>query len=235
MSIFYEKEREEGLYKSVRKSRFDSKSEEKVCLVLNHILLDYGLEKYMDIRLTPQQPLDNYVEETDERYMNYYKNKHKWMKFDFIFENVYEFGHRMNYIPVAVVEFDGPSHDEEEQIKLDKYKNGVANNIGAGIVRIKYNELKDYHDIDSFEKELRDKYENDIIEAILTGYFTKTVNFRKEKKLIDQEDEADMKKFNKILKKYVNASKENPQKAKYYYNLLIILNYLKDAGSVKHN
>lgn len=115
MSIDYEKYFKQGTYAVVRTSRFDSKSEEKVCLILNRILECYDLEKYMQIRLTPQQMLDNYVEVKSEEFKEYYKNKHKWMKFDFIFEQVYEYQNRMNYIPVAVVEFDGPFHDMDQQ------------------------------------------------------------------------------------------------------------------------
>ena len=58
----YQKDFEAGLYTKVRPDRFDSVSEKKVCLILNRILKDYGLEKMMQIRLTPQQALDNYVE-----------------------------------------------------------------------------------------------------------------------------------------------------------------------------
>ena len=58
---------EKGRFAKV-KTRFDSKSEKAVCVVLNRILEDYDLTKHMQIRLTPQQPLDNYVEVTNEKY-----------------------------------------------------------------------------------------------------------------------------------------------------------------------
>ena len=45
----YQKDFEAGLYTKVRPNRFDSISEKKVCLILNRILKDYGLEKMMQI------------------------------------------------------------------------------------------------------------------------------------------------------------------------------------------
>ena len=81
---------------------------------------------------------------------------------DFIFEEVYEYKNRMNYIPVAVVEFDGPYHKTDEQKKLDNYKNGIVSNIGAGMVRIEYDKLNSLD-----ENEVRNIYEKDIIMEII--------------------------------------------------------------------
>ena len=172
---------EKGRFAKV-KTRFDSKSEKAVCVVLNRILEDYDLTKHMQIRLTPQQPLDNYVEVTNEKYKDYYTNKFKWMKFDFIFEQVYESNNgkypQMNYFPILVVEFDGPHHDTEEQKKLDLYKNGITDKIGAGMVRMRYDEVENLS-----ETELRKVYEDEIIEELVKGY--------KETQIPDWEREPD--------------------------------------------
>lgn len=220
MSIDFEKYYQQGTYATVKTSRFDSKSEAKVCLILNRILEDYDLEKYMQIRLTPQQALDNYVEVRNEKYEGLFENKHKWMKFDFIFEEVYEFNNKMNYIPVAVVEFDGPHHNDDEQKKLDYYKNGIVSNIGAAIVRIGYDKLKKLD-----ENELRKHYEDEIILAIIKGYFTKTVNYRKNEDLIN---EKSIKKFNHVKKVYEEACKINNKKVMYYSNMLRLLYFSKE-------
>ena len=45
MSVEFEEYFRKGKYAKVRTSRFDSKSEEKVCLILNRLLADYDLEK----------------------------------------------------------------------------------------------------------------------------------------------------------------------------------------------
>lgn len=227
MSVDYEKYFRQGTYASVRTSRFDSKSEEKVCLILNRILKDYDLEKYMQIRLTPQQALENYVEVKDEEFKRYYKNKYKWMKFDFIFEEVYEYKNKMHYIPVAVIEFDGPNHDTDEQKKLDYYKNGIVSNIGADMVRIKYNELSSLN-----ETELRKVYEDDIIRAIIKGYFTKSANYRKSETLIN---DGNQKKFERIESAYKRACEENGSKMQYYSNMLRQLYSLKELGYSSSN
>lgn len=227
MSTDYEKYFRQGTYASVRTSRFDSKSEEKVCLILNRILNDYDLEKYMQIRLTPQQALENYVEVKDEEFKRYYRNKYKWMKFDFIFEEVYEYENKMHYIPVAVVEFDGPNHDTDEQKKLDYYKNGIVSNIGADMVRIKYNELRRLNEI-----ELRKVYEDDVIRAIIKGYFTKSVNYRKSDTLIN---EGNQKKFNRIEAAYKQAVEEKTDKTQYYANMLRLLYWSKELGFSSSN
>lgn len=217
---------QKGLRVSVRKNRFDSQSEMKVCVILNRILKDYGLEFSMQLRLTPQQALDNYVEVTDEAYRDYYKNKFKWMKFDFIFEQVYEDKDkksgmpRMNYIPVAVVEYDGPYHEDEEQKKRDSYKNGVAVNIGAGMLRIKYDDLRELN-----EEELRNKYEKDILLEIIKGYFTKTVAYRKETHLINDNNEA---KFKWLQNWYIRESKKMNSKKQYYDKFLPLLQAQKE-------
>jgi len=227
MSTDYEKFFRQGTYASVRTSRFDSKSEEKVCLILNRILNDYDLEKYMQIRLTPQQALENYVEVKDEEFKGYYKNKYKWMKFDFIFEEVYEYKNRMHYVPVAVVEFDGPNHDMDEQKKLDYYKNGIVLNIGADMVRIKYSELHRLNEI-----ELRKAYEDDIIRAIIKGYFTKSVNYRKSDVLIN---EGNLKRFNRLEAAYKHAVEEKNEKMQYYANMLRLLYGSKELGFSSSN
>ena len=94
------------------------------------------------------------------------------MKFDFIFEQVYESNNgkypQMNYFPILVVEFDGPHHDTEEQKKLDLYKNGITDKIGAGMVRMRYDEVENLS-----ETELRKVYEDEIIEELVKGYFKK--------------------------------------------------------------
>lgn len=227
MNTDYEKYFRQGTYASVRTNRFDSKSEEKVCLILNRILGDYDLEKYMQIRMTPQQALENYVEVKDDEFKRYYKNKYKWMKFDFIFEEVYEYKNKMHYVPVAVVEFDGPNHDTEEQKRLDYYKNGIVSNIGADIVRIKYNELSRLN-----ETELRKVYEDDIIRAIIKGYFTKSINYRKSGALIN---EGNQKKFNHIEATYKQAAEERSEKMQYYNNMLRLLYSLKELGFSSSN
>lgn len=227
MSVDYEKYFKLGTYASVKISRFDSKSEEKVCLILNRILDDYDLEKYMQIRLTPQQALENYVEVKEDEFKGYYKNKHKWMKFDFIFEEVYEYKNKMNYVPVAVVEFDGPNHDRDEQKKLDYYKNGIVSNIGAYIVRIKYNELNRLN-----ETELRGMYENDIISAIIKGCFTKSINHRKSGDLINK---VNQKKFNHIESVYKKAAEAENTKMHYYNNMLRLLYTFKEVGYISSN
>ena len=227
MNTNYEEYFKQGNYAKVRSNRFDSKSEEKVCLILNRILRDYNLEKMMQIRLTPQQALDNYVEVTNENFKDYYTRKHKWMKFDFIFEEVYEYNNRMNYIPVAVVEFDGPSHEEEDQKKLDYYKNGIVSNIGAEMVRIKYDSLNNLNDI-----ELRKAYEDEIIMAIIRGYFTKSVNYRKSGTLINEEN---LKRFERLVRIYMDAAKKDKDREKYYNNMLRLLHYSKELASTSAN
>ena len=225
MSVEFEEYFRKGKYAKVRASRFDSKSEEKVCLILNRLLADYDLEKYMRIRLTPQQALDNYVE-VGEQY-EYLKNRHKWMKFDFIFEEVYEYNNRMNYVPVAVVEYDGPHHKEDAQKKLDYYKNGIVSNIGAAIVRIEYDKLENLNDT-----ELRRQYEDEIIMAIIKGYFTKTVNHRKGGDLINENNN---KKFEYVKDQYEKACGRNPKKAQYYNNMLRLLYSSKELISASSN
>ena len=227
MSTDYEKYFKQGTYARVKTSRFDSKSEEKVCLILNRILDDYDLEKYMQIRMTPQQALENYVEVKEEEFKTYYKNKYKWMKFDFIFEEVYEYKNKMHYVPVAVVEFDGPYHDTDKQKRLDYYKNGIVSNIGAEIVRIKYNELNRLN-----ESELRKVYEDDIIRAIIKGYFTKSINYRKSGDLINEDNQ---KKFDHIKCAYEKAIQEKGPKMQYYSNMLRWLYASKELGSVSSN
>lgn len=227
MSVEAEKYYKQGTYAKVKLNRFDSKSEEKVCLILNRILKDYDLDSYMDIRLTPQQPLDNYVEVKNEAFKDYYTNKHKWMKFDFIFEKVYEYNNRMNYIPVAVVEFDGPNHETDKQKKLDYYKNGIVSNIGASIVRIEYDKLESLNEI-----ELRKVYENDIILAIIKGYFTKSVNYRKSENLVNDNN---IDQFESLKSKYEQARESNALKEKYYNNMLRLLCYSKELGLTDRN
>lgn len=227
MSIDNDKYFMQGIYAKVRKSRFDSESEEKICLILNHILKDYSLDKFMQIRLIPQQALDNYVEVKNEKFREYYKNKHKWMKFDFIFEEVYEYKNRMNYIPVAVVEFDGPYHKTDEQKKLDNYKNGIVSNIGAGMVRIEYDKLNSLD-----ENEVRYIYEKDIIMEIIKGYFTKTVNNRKSEFLINKNNN---KRFKHIVLEYEKASKSGEKNSKYYDKMLVYLYSSKDIGFTSAN
>lgn len=231
MSIVYEKYYNDGLFKKVRTMRFDSESESIICLILNHILQDYDLEKYMQIRLTPQQALDNYVYEKNEVFLDYYKNKHKWMKFDFIFEQVYEYKNKMAYLPVAVVEFDGPHHNFEEQKKLDEYKNGVISNIGAGLVRIKYDELDSLDEI-----EVRSKYERDIMLSIIKGYFTPTTNFRKSSEFLI--NEKNQKKFDCLIHKYKRACEESNKKnnkIEYYGKMLSYLQYAKEHICISSN
>ena len=191
---------EKGRFAKV-KTRFDSKSEKAVCVVLNRILEDYDLTKHMQIRLTPQQPLDNYVEVTNEKYKDYYTNKFKWMKFDFIFEQVYESNNgkypQMNYFPILVVEFDGPHHDTEEQKKLDLYKNGITDKIGAGMVRMRYDEVENLS-----ETELRKVYEDEIIEELVKGYFKKRrYQIGKENLIRD-----DSKKYQRLIGIYSRLS-----------------------------
>lgn len=120
-----------GKAPAVRSSRYDSEAEKIISVILHRIWKDYGLYENMDILLSSQQPLDNYIEIPKARYSevfeNKYRNKHKWMKFDFIFESVYEYKEKLNYVPVAVIECDGEMyHDNIEQQKLDSYKDGIA-------------------------------------------------------------------------------------------------------------
>lgn len=227
MSVEAEKYYKQGTYARVKLNRFDSKSEEKVCLILNRILEDYDLERCMQIRLTPQQALDNYVEVKNEAFKDYYTNKHKWMKFDFIFEQVYENKNRMNYIPVAVVEFDGPNHETDKQKELDYYKNGIVSDIGASIVRIEYNKLENLNEI-----ELRKEYEDEIILAIIKGYFTKSVNNRKSENLVN---DSNIKKFKRLEREYEKARERNALKEKYYNNMLRLLNFSKEIGLTDAN
>lgn len=142
------------------------------------------------------------------------------MKFDFIFEEVYEYKNRMHYVPVAVVEFDGPNHDTDEQKKLDYYKNGIVSNIGADMVRIKYNELRELNEI-----ELRKVYEDNIIRAIIKGYFTKSVNYRKSDALVN---EGNQKRFNHIEAAYKHAVDKKNEKMQYYVNMLRWLYWSKE-------
>lgn len=220
-----------GLYSKVRKDRYDSKSERAVCYILNHIMKKYALDEIMQLRLTPQQALDIYIEpdQNDDKFTDYYKNKHKWMKFDFIFEEVYEYNYRVNYVPVCVIEFDGPYHDREEQKQRDYYKNGVAVNIGAEIVRIKYDSLEKLN-----EKELCEMYEEEILNAIIKGYFTKSVNFRKEGPLIN---DSNIKKFNLIFSKYESKAKyTKDDDLRLRYNRMLQLLYIaKERGRVSGN
>ena len=227
MSVEAEKYYKQGTYARVKLNRFDSKSEEKVCLILNRILEDYDLERCMQIRLTPQQALDNYVEVKNEAFKDYYTNKHKWMKFDFIFEQVYENKNRMNYIPVAVVEFDGPNHETDKQKELDYYKNGIVSDIGASIVRIEYNKLENLNEI-----ELRKEDEDEIILAIIKGYFTKSVNNRKSENLVN---DSNIKKFKRLEREYEKARDRNALKEKYYNNMLRLLNFSKEIGLTDAN
>ena len=160
----YDKYFKMGLYEKVRLDRFDSKAEKKVCVILNRILQKYDMDTIMNLRLTPQQPIDNYVIYSgNEEFSSFRTNRQKWMRFDFIFENVYEWNDMINYVPVAVVEFDGPHHEEEKQKQLDAYKNGIVANIGASIVRIKY------QDLEKFTDDIMEKYEDDILSAIIKG------------------------------------------------------------------
>ena len=221
-----EKAYKQGLWSHVRENRFDSKSEEKTCLILNRILKDYQLGELMSIRLTPQQVLDNYVTTNDDKYADYYLNKHKWMKFDFIFEEVYEYKNRMYYIPVCVVEFDGPHHAEPEQKMRDFYKNGVAANIGADMVRIAYDELEHLD-----EESLRSRYEDEIILGIIRGYLTRTKNFRKQEPLVN---EKNLKRFNHLRRVYEEALK-NDNENKQYANMLRLLYASEELGYASAN
>ena len=224
----YQKDFEAGLYTKVRPDRFDSVSEKKVCLILNRILKDYGLEKMMQIRLTPQQALDNYVEVkvTDDKYGGYLENRNKWMKFDFIFERVYEYKNEMHYIPVAVVEFDGLHHDAEKQKRLDAYKNGVASNIGAQMIRIRYEDLKPEN-----EEQLRELYEETIVMGIIKGFFTRTVNFRKSGDLITEKNQ---KHFDYLVDQYKKALQVDGENI-FYQKMLQWLYTSKELGAVSAN
>ncbi len=218
-----------GLHTKVRLNRFDSESEKKVCLILNRILKDYELEKMMQIRLTPQQALDNYVEVkvADDEYGDFLENRHKWMKFDFIFEEVFEYKNEMHYIPVAVVEFDGPYHNTEKQKKLDAYKNGVVSNIGAEMIRIRYEDLKPGN-----EEQLRALYEEEIVMGIIKGVFTRTVNFRKSGELITEKNQ---KRFNNLVDRYEKALQADGGKNVFYQKMLRWLHTLKELGTVSAN
>lgn len=214
---------EKGRFAKV-KTRFDSKSEKAVCVVLNRILEDYDLTKHMQIRLTPQQPLDNYVEVTNEKYKDYYTNKFKWMKFDFIFEQVYENNNgkypQMNYFPILVVEFDGPHHDTEEQKKLDLYKNGITDKIGAGMVRMRYDEVENLS-----ETELRKVYEDEIIEELVKGYFKKRrYQIGKENLIRD-----DSKKYQRLIGIYsrLAQNEKDAKKRICYGNMCRIIESVK--------
>jgi hypothetical protein len=235
-----------GLRSKVRKSRFDSVSEGKICLILNDIMGDYKLYELLDLRLTPQQALDNYVEVTDSKYKRALDNRHKRMKFDFIFERVFKRKGRMNYVPVCVVEYDGPHHDEERQKEIDFYKNGIANNIGAELVRINYKDFENFEQ-ESVER-LRKKYEDEIIKAIIKGLFTKSSNYRKREALINPSNE---KYFSFIVDKYSkelerlyrkkSSAKDEKEMEKIkssmdaISNMLILLQFSKDHVYVSPN
>lgn len=219
----YEKYFSQGLFTKVRTSRFDSNSERIVCNILNSIMDDYGFSEYMDLRLMPQQPVDLYVESKDEQFHDFQTNRHKWMRFDFLFENVYRSNGFYHYVPVAVVEFDGPFHGEEKQKRLDAYKDGVARNIGASMIRIRYDMLSGLT-----EEAVREMYEDDIITGIIRGYFTKTENFRKTQELINENNQW---LFDKVVTCYTKALERETDlhKKELYTDFLCLLFYSKEA------
>lgn len=227
----YKKWHDMGLYTRVRIDPFDSKSERRICVILNHILQDYDLETVMQIRLLPEQTLDNYLwigeSDSDDPFRGYFLNKNKWMKFDFLFVQVYEHKEQMHYIPVAVVEFDGPDHQKEKQRQLDAYKDGVAENIGAGMVRIPYETVPGLD-----EALVRSKYEDPILKAIITGYFTESKNFRKEGKLIGQAQEG---RFQFLRKAYTERAEKSPDKADFYRKMLGLLEEAKEKWTKSGN
>ena len=213
----------------VRPDRFDSEAERSVATGLYLIMRDYGLDKILNLRLIPQQAIDNYVDIkedffSDAQYERFLKNRTKWMKFDFIFEKEYYYNNEIHYEPVAVVEFDGPHHFESEyQRELDFFKNGIAVKIGADIVRIDYRDHEGRLNADS----IRNGEAGRIIKAIIKGYFTKSVNYRKEGKLIN---EINMKQFQYIVNRYTDAEKaeESVEKKKNYNFMLQTLYHMKE-------
>ena len=225
----YENYYRAGLYEKVRRDRFDSLSEKKVCMMLHRFMRRYDMDRLMDLRLSSQQPLDNYVVYSgDERFADFYLNRHKWMRFDFIFEKVYEWHDEMRFEPVCVVEFDGPYHEDEKQKELDAYKNGVASNIGAVMVRISCSDLQN-GDINH----LLDVYEEELLSGIVKGYFTKTKNYRQADMLIN---EASIKQFEFISDIYTREiTKASQVKKEAYMKMLQTLYFAKETMFVSSN
>ena len=155
----YQKDFDAGLYTKVRPDRFDSVSEKKVCLILNRILKDYGLEKMM-------------------------------------------------------------------QKRLDAYKNGVASNIGAQMIRIRYEDLKPEN-----EEQLRELYEETIVMGIIKGLFTRNVNFRKSGDLITGKNQ---KHFDYLVDRYKKALQADGENM-FYQKMLQWLYTSKELGAVSAN
>ena len=234
-----------GKAPKVRYNRYDSEAEETISTILYSIWKDYAMYSNMGIVMSSQQPLDNYIEVPHERYNEIierrYENKHKWMKFDFIFENVYVKNGVVNYVPIAVVECDGEKyHNTAEQRELDRYKDGVAENIGAPMLRIKYNELdiqgKYWSSLPSFEqKKARfiEVYEDELLNNIIRGKLTPTRDFRKDIEF--SKLEYAQKQAQWILKNYERFSKWGQENMRIYGEIGRRVQFIMELERQKSN
>ena len=162
---------------------FDSPAESELEYALDEIIYNLNLSK-IGIRLLAHQPLGNYVKETS---FKKYNIRNKLMHFDFLFEirkdfNNFEtrakrslnrYSSQEGHIPLLAIELDGKSHNDDEQIERDKYKDSACEKLKISMLRIPYDSYYFYNKDDDNQEFYQRRLNNYIDETYRNEIFQK--------------------------------------------------------------